>query len=332
MSIARTDIIWRYPAEISDASSNGGRMTANIVPKSTTGAIFPNANEAERTAGSTKYRKLFIHNANDDDLALLNPRFCIETPTPGADAVVFFPGTQTDTQASITGSENVYGAGYLFAQASPAVNSIQVTTEGASFNMFRSGMLIRISDKTDPLSDGFEQFCTISGTPTYNGNVATIALTTTIVSHTYPANTTKVSSVYQPSTIQTSGSSVVVSSTLGTYNSGTYPIIMDNMGSIEQTWTLTFTSANAFNLVGNSLGAIGTGTTSADIVPNNTDYTKPYFTMSSAGFGGTFATSDTIVFTTHPSSVSIWCKRVIPTNTGSISGNKFTLYIDGESN
>ena len=177
MSIVAAELEWYQPAVRNDTTSNGGRMTATVITSGVKNNIWPDVPQAERIAGSNKYRKVFIKVSNDDDDTLFSSRIFVETFTPGDDAVLIFAGTQTDTQNDLTGSERLYGSGQLAANVSAAATVITVDTEGASFNYFQDGDTIRISDKTD-VNDNVnnEEFATIVGTPSYSSDQATITL------------------------------------------------------------------------------------------------------------------------------------------------------------
>ncbi len=333
MSINASELIWRNPENISDTGSNGGRMTAVAVTTNVKNNIWPDVPQAERTSGSTKYRKQFIHVANDDDLTLVQSRVFVETNTPGDDSVCIFPGTFTDTQASITGTERLYGCGKLNANYGISATSIQVLTEDVALNYFRAGDLIRISDKltVDALS-GNEQVCTIAaGGVSYAGNIATLVITSTPLQYAFTSALTRVASIYSAGNVVGAVASFVKTSTLGTYNNGTYPPLVDSIAGIEQNWTITFTSPTAFDCVGDTVGAVGSGNVSSTFQPTNANFSKPYFVLNNAGFGGTWANGNTITFTTHPAAIPIWYKRVIPAAAASLTGNKCIVAIDGES-
>jgi hypothetical protein len=315
---------------MSDAGTNGGRMTHTAIASAVKNNIWPDVPQSERTAGSTKYRKVFIHAANDDDLTLVQARLFVETYTPGDDSVQIFLGTQTNTQSSITGSERVYGCGKLNTNASSGASSIAVLTEGAAFNMFRNGDLIRVSDKATVDGAGNEQFVTINGVPSYGGDVATISITP-VLAYNFLAADTRVASVIEVGDVEAAYSSFVVTSSAGTYNDTTYPILVDHIGGIQQNWTLTFSNASTFTLTGDTLGSLGAFTTASDLQPTNGNFSKPYFVMDNAGFGGTFVNGDTITFTTAPASIPVWYKRVVPAGASSLSANKVIVAIDGQS-
>src|SRR5258706_300834 len=91
-------------ANQSDTSSNGGRMSSTSISNAVN-ALFPSIDQTERAAGSTKYRKFFFKVDHDGVEALVSSRIYQDQNTTGDDKTHFFIGTQTDTQAAITGSE-----------------------------------------------------------------------------------------------------------------------------------------------------------------------------------------------------------------------------------
>lgn len=333
MSIISAEIVFRRAAVHDDSASNGGGMIATntAIANAVKNNVWPDVSQAERVAGITKYRKVFIHVANDDDLALIQPRIFIETNTPGDDSVTFFPATLTDVQSSITGSERQYGAGPLNANVSGGATSLNVLTEAVALNCIRNGDLMRVSDKTS-VDDvvGHEEYVTVSGVPSYTGDIATVMFTPALA-NAYLAANTRVAAVYSPATIAGAISSWVETSGSGTYNEATHPVQVDHIGGIHQAWTVTFTSAVNFTVTGSTVGSVGSGNTSSNFAPTNSNFSKPYFTLLAAGFGGTWATGNTITFTTSPAAVAIWEKRIVPAGASSLSGNKVIIGVDGES-
>jgi hypothetical protein len=336
MSIVASEIVWRTSVEMSDAGTNGGKMTATAIANAVKNNLWPDVPQSERTAGSLKYRKAHIHIANDADLTLVQARVFVETATPGDDSVVIFAGTHTNTQSSITGSERKYGGGQLNTNATASDTSIEVAVDtasdesAASLALFQNGDLIRISDKTS-VDDvgGAEEYATISGVPSYGGNVVTIPLASGI-QNSYSSANTRVSSVYEVGDVAASYVSFAVTSAGGTYDDTTYPMAVDHIGGVEANWSLTFTNATTFNIFKDAVN-IGSGNVSADVQPTNTDFSKPYFVLDSAGFGGTFQAGDTITFTTHPASIPLWYRRKVPAGASSLSGNKVIIGVDGQS-
>lgn len=333
MSIVQSELVWRRAATNDDTGSNGGRMTHTSIPSGVKNNIWPDVPQSERTAGSTKHRKVFVHVANDDDLTLVAPRFFVESRTPGDDLVIFFAGTQDNTASGISGTETKYGCGILNQNYTAGGMTLQVLVEDwttVNDRIFADGRKIRVSDKANVNASGNEEWATISGAPSASGNVVTLTLAAALT-NSYVATTTKVSTVYEPGDVAAVVSNWSESGS-GTYNEGTYPVLCDNIGTIYQNWTITFTSATAFNLTGDSLaGTVATGNVGSDFAPLNPNFSKPYFTLRAAGFGGTWTTGNTIQFRTSPASVPLWYKRVIPAGASSLSGNSVIVAVDGES-
>ncbi len=331
MSIVASELVWRKPAESSDAGTNGGRMSATAITSGVKNNLFPDVPQAERTAGSTKYRKAFIHVANDADLTLIASKVFVLQPTPGDDYVTIFPGTQTDTQSGIGTPAQLYGAGKLNADASAGATSIAVLVESwATAPIFANGMTIRISNKAsvDDVS-GTEEYRTISGAPSVSGNVITLTLSEGLT-YAYSGTNSYVSSVISVGDVVASATTPVVAGG-GSYNSGTYPILADNIGSIEQNWTVTFSSASQFTIVGDTVGSLGTFNVTSDAAPTNPSFSgKPYFTINRLGWSSP-QTGTSMTFTTHPAAIPIWYKRVVPAGAASLSGDKVIVGVDGES-
>lgn len=326
-SIVSTELKFYRAANQSDLSSNGGRMSASLLASGVVGALFPNIDDTERTAGSTKYRKVFYKVDHNGPESLLSPRVFQDANTGGDDRVTFFPGSQTDTQASITGSERQYGCGALTSTVSSGVSSIQVTVETGTTGIFQVGDTIRITDKATVGATGNEEFVTVSSASQV-GSVVTLGFSP-VLANGYSSSLTRVASIYSPGDQVANASALVVTSAAGTYNTTTNPLVLNDKSTIEQTWTLTFTSATAFTISGDTLGAVGSGTVSGGASPTNTDFSLPYFTLSAGGFGGTYVAADTIVFTTHPAAVPLWIKRVVPAGAAVSSASTATFAMDG---
>jgi hypothetical protein len=337
MSIVRADLKNFRSQIFNDTPSNGGRMARNPaveIPSGVVSNLFPDAGEAERTAGSDKFRKTFYSNHESTALTLFNSRLFEELQTPGDDAFYFFLGSQINTQGDLTGSEPRFGAGLLDVDALASATSIDVLMESILPNCFRNGELLRLSDQADIDSAGTEEFVRIhpSTVITNLGSVYTIPLETPLLNSFLAASPTKVASILESGDVLPNFASFVVTSGLsGTYDEVTFPLVLDNEGTVFQNWTLTFTSATNYGVVGDLIGSVSSGNISSDFSPTNADFGVPFFTLLSAGFGGTFQIGDTITWTTNPASVPIWHERIIPAGANSFAGNKAIVVFDGES-
>jgi hypothetical protein len=332
MGIVRDDLKLFKSAVFNDTNSNGGAPSNNTVITGISDGVFPTISQAERIAGSTKYRKLFAKPDADGQFTLYNTRIYIENPTQADDSVFLFPGTLTDTQAALTGNEKVYGCGWLNVGVANGATEIEVRTESSSKHIFITGDPIRISDKAnaDDLA-GSEEYRTVEDV-SWAGNVATITLDAALDnSYSATADATRVASVYEAGETKAAFSSFVVTSSGGTYNSVANPVTLNNKGTVTQDWTLTFTGASTFNIVGSSLGSVGSGNVSSGATPLNPLNSKPYFTLAAAGFGGGYSVGDRIQFTTTAAVKPIWLMRVVPADTPSFTANRFVVTIDGEA-
>lgn len=330
MAIQRTDLVYLRAAVNNDTNSNGGEMSSAVIVDAVSGNIFPTIAQAERIAGSTKYRKVFIKNKEVNDLALYNAKVFIENPTPAGDKVYLQAATLTDVQSAISG--RMYGCGWLNANAAIAATSITVLTEDGNIPIFVIGDELRISNKTD-VDDGtgVDEYVTIS-TVSYAGDIATITFTPALDNAFSAAGqATRVSSLLPLGTLTATATTPTVTSVAGLFDSVTYPVVVNNVGTVRQNWTLTFTNATTFSIVGDTLGNLGTGNVGSGATPFNTLQNAPYFTLNANGFSGTFVTGNTLTFSTAPSAKAIWFKRIVPANTASFTGNTFVVVIEGES-
>ncbi|MBF0358951.1 MAG: hypothetical protein HQL70_10115 [Magnetococcales bacterium] len=342
MAIQTTEIKWYKPTIVNDTTANGGSLSANEIPDGVKNNVWPDVPQAERTTGSVKYRKSFIKVENDDDLTLIEPKIFIETHTPGDDSIVLISGTQTDTQAEADDYTRFYGAGDLDANVAALDTTIDVNVEpgnaAAGHEIFQDGDLIRISDQTSvDDTSGNSEFIQLAATSavSWNGDKATLTFAAgASLANSYLAAETKVSSVIEAANIEASVDTWGESSTSGTYDESTNPPITDHIGTIEQTWIITFSDATNFSCAGDTVGSVGGGSIGGgDFAPNNSDFSKPYFTLSDGTppWGGTWAASETITFKTHPAATAIWEKRTVPAGADSLSGNKVVVAISGES-
>lgn len=333
MPISASEIKYYRSAQVSNTPGvNGGRFGPAEIVSDVANNLFADASLSERTAGSTVFRKFFIRNMNSQDLVLSSPRIFVENYTPGADAVYFHSGTQTNLQDALTGSEALYGAGKLDANTSGGATTLTVLIEQSGNQFFANGNKIRVSDRATISGSGNEEFVTINAAPSLSGSVVTLSVTPALA-NAYLASNTRVAKVYEPGDIK-GVSSNVVDNTVGNgaYNNSTQPITVPNIGGVYDDWTITFTSATAYTCAGANEGAVASGgTILSDYSPNNPLTGTPYFTIKSAGFSGVFQSGDTVTFRTTPAAVPLWAKRVIPAGTAAYSANTAYIALDGET-
>lgn len=332
MTIAESEIGFYLSSEVSSASTNGGRVSKNLIISNILNNVWPHVLKAEREAGGTLYRKLFLRNMNASNEVLASAQIWNDMPTPGGDYIVLFAGTQRDTQASITGSERQYGAGLLDEDVSSG-NIVKVDIGNTAIqSIFQDGDQIRITDKA-LASDvsGNEQTLTINGAPTLSGTVLTITVLETI-GFSFLALNTKVHSIYDFGDVVAGSDNYSVTSSAGTFDDTNYPALVDNVGTLEETITCQFVNATQYTVTSDIRGSLGSGNITTDFTSLNADMSNATaFVIEAGAFGGTFAQNDTVVFQTHPAAAPFWLKRVVPALTSSLSGNKNVTVGMGES-
>ncbi len=331
------DIKSYHAAEVSSVSTNGGRMSADEIISGVVNNVWPHVPKAERTAGAELHRKIFIKAADDTDGTLMAAQQYIHQPTDGDDNIVAFVGTLTDTQADITTNERKYGAAVLQANITGNPSTFVVTVEDASLAtgtdaLFQDGDDIILTEKLTPDAvSGNEEFLTISGTPSVSGADVTITVAEAIAND-YTAGSAWAASIIDKGDTECSTDTFVdTTAGDGAYDDSLYPVICDNIGTVEDSVTIQFTDATHFSCTGSSGIDYGTGDTATDFSPTNADFTKPYFTLEAAGFSGTWAATDTITFNIHPAAFAIWLRRTVPAACASLANNKVTTVTVGES-
>lgn len=101
------------------------------------------------------------------------------------------------------------------------------------------------------------------------------------------------------------------SSATATFNSVTYPVVVTNRDAISERWALKFTSSTAYQIIGETIGVVGTGTTSADCAPLNPYTGQPYFRLLAAGFGSGWAAGNVIRVNTIGAHGPAWLARCV---------------------
>jgi len=160
----------------------------------------------------------------------------------------------------------------------------------------------------------------------YSGNVATVSLdASNTVANVYSIANTYGAGCIDGGEVKPTSDGWTETSASGTYDETTYPPTLYNDGTEEDSWTITFTGATTFTCSGANAGSVGSGDITTDFSPTNPDTGQPYFTIDKNGWGGTWASGDTVEFDTHPAAVPLWLKEVVPAATAQEPNNTFIL-------
>ncbi len=147
---------------------------------------------------------------------------------------------------------------------------------------------------------------------TWSGNIATINLYDQVPNN-YLADNTYVGVCLELGDLAPAKENVQVTSPAGIFD-GNY-LSVNNVGTVYDTWTITFTSATSFTCSGANEGSQANGSIDNVYGPINPNTGQPYFFIETAAWGGSWAAGDTVVFTTVPAARAIWWKEVIPAGT-----------------
>ena len=86
---------------------------------------------------------------------------------------------------------------------------------------------------------------------------------------------------------------------VGQYDTTNHPVQVSNTGAITERWALRFRAGGtAFDLIGQHLGQIASGTVNEDFSPINTARGAPYFTLAAAGWGAGWVSGNTLFIDT----------------------------------
>lgn len=306
---------------INDGDSNGGREGDTEVPTGVMCNVFPPIGDAERLAGGSRLRKLFAHNTNGANEPGHNCRVHLKTPSNGEDFYALIKGDHEDEQGDLTGAEKQHCIG-VFAQAASAGDT-QIVVD------FDDATEVDLADD-DVLwlygANGQMYNTVDTNGVSWNGNQATIDLIDQLnVDYPEGSYCAMVIVCGDAGTVEPTFDSWQENSAAGTYDESTYPPELENFGTVRDDWTITFTSATEFSCTGLYEGAVGTGQISQDFAPTNPAKGNPYFTIKAAGWGGTWAINDTVVFKTYPASQGLWAKEIWPAGISTESENQVDI-------
>lgn len=95
----------------------------------------------------------------------------------------------------------------------------------------------------------------------------------------------------------------------GTYNDTDYPLLVTNADAITERWAIRFTSATQFEVIGETVGTIATGSTTEDCAPVNARTGLPYFVIDRDGWGTGWSTNNAVRFNTIGALAPVWMAR-----------------------
>ena len=104
------------------------------------------------------------------------------------------------------------------------------------------------------------------------------------------------------------------------------PIVVTNRDAIQERWALVFTGTTSFRIIGETVGEIGTGSTTANTSPLNPMTSQPYFTIPAAAWGSGWSANNVVRVNTAAAKYPVWIGNAIQQHQGSSSDNyDFTI-------
>lgn len=123
--------------------------------------------------------------------------------------------------------------------------------------------------------------------------------------------------------------SLIGSQATAQYDDINNPIEVLNESAVIERWRISFTSATAFVVIGENLGQIATGNTSADQAPINPVTGEAYFVIRAAGWGGGWVAGNQLRFNTIGANGPTWIARTILAG-ATLAGDRFHLEARGD--
>ncbi len=309
----QSDISIIRSVNITDTDQNGGRPDlASTVVSGVKFNLFPRVTSSEREAGVTRYRKAFIANSNVNGETAYSACVCIGTPGNGQDRFYIAPAEIDDTQVQLPAEWT--GCGKLTQSVTAGDSAITLLFKSSDFAIPEGALLL--------IQDG-EKSCNVrAASVSKNVNTATVTLAGQLP-YSFQADVTYAGVMLELGDLEPVLESSALGSLTGEFDHSL--VVLSNGGTEYDTFSLTFTSALAFAAAGLYSGALPSGQTTAQYAPVNPKTGRPYFTIPSEAWSGTFEAGNSLTLVTLPSAKGFWLKEVVPAGCPHESDNRITL-------
>lgn len=128
----------------------------------------------------------------------------------------------------------------------------------------------------------------------------------------------------------TDGVDPAVGEAPATYNTTGSPIEVTNRGAITERWALHFKTSTTFDLYGQHLGLIASGSINEDFAPHNAAAGVPYFTLRAPGWGGGWAAGNAVFVDTVGAEYAIDLVRTVQPSSPAGIDDSFWLVQRGD--
>ena len=124
---------------------------------------------------------------------------------------------------------------------------------------------------------------------------------------------------------------LVGNSAVASYNTIDHPVELNNKGALTERWALRLRAdATTFDLIGQHLGQIASGTINADFSPVNTARGVPYFTLRASGWGSGWVAGNVLFIDTIGAEFPIDIVRTVQPGTSAGVDDSFWLVQRGD--
>lgn len=119
--------------------------------------------------------------------------------------------------------------------------------------------------------------------------------------------------------------------TTAKYNEIAYPLEITNQGSIQERWLIRFNTSTSFEVVGETVGVVGSGNTSTDVSIENPATGAPYFTIRQEGWGTGWSGGNCVRFNTDGAQAPFWIARTILSGPATATEDSFATQNRGDA-
>ena len=120
------------------------------------------------------------------------------------------------------------------------------------------------------------------------------------------------------------------SAATATFNDVLAPLVVTNKGAVSERWALVFTNSSTFNIIGEHVGVIGTGSINTATAPVNPATGVPYFSIPSAGWGIGWSVGNVLRINTVGAMFPVWVVRTVQQGPNTGTEHSFTLLSRGD--
>lgn len=308
------------PDIVNNGTSTGGRITHLPVNKVANGVgSIPTTNSAERAVGKEVIRKLFVKCI---DLTTATQCAIGLKKTPSNDTKAYLVhGTQRDTVATMGARK--YAGGELNAAVSSTDTTLIVDFESGmgALNVVQAGDTLMVWDAVNAVALGSVIVSSVAWSTdqaniTLNGQIGTAfaagAFVSSVIVDTVNCN---------PRADNYNKSSLIST----TFDEVNYPIVVDRVGTDEETITMTVLDASSYSVLSDTRGSLPNGQFATDYQYTHPDLSATCFAILAAAWGGTPTVGEVMQFQIHPAAVPAYLVYQVSAGAAEMSGENVAI-------